>query len=128
MSPLDLVNLTPLMELTSGRSEVAIGMVDGPVAVSHPDFARRKYPRGAGEVPHGVFPDGQRGLQARDLRGEHTDREEGLPGPRQFALAAPCWYDPSSPSRRGQVSRSPARLLRSSRRRSSRVSGQGPAC
>jgi len=39
MSPLDLVNLTLLMELTSGRSGVAIGMVDGPVAVNHPDFA-----------------------------------------------------------------------------------------
>ena len=39
MSPLDLVNITPLMELTSGTSEVAIGMVDGPVAVNHPDFA-----------------------------------------------------------------------------------------
>jgi len=26
---LDLVNLTPLMELTSGRSEIVIGLVDG---------------------------------------------------------------------------------------------------
>ncbi len=36
---LDLVNLTPLMELTSGRPEIVIGLVDGPVVVGHPDLA-----------------------------------------------------------------------------------------
>jgi subtilisin family serine protease len=36
---LDLVNLTPLMQLTSGRAEIAIGLIDGPVAVHHPDLA-----------------------------------------------------------------------------------------
>ena len=36
---LDLVNLTPLMELTSGRPEIGIGLVDGPVVVGHPDLA-----------------------------------------------------------------------------------------
>jgi subtilisin family serine protease len=39
MHPLDVVKLTPLMERTRGRSEVAIGLIDGPVAVNHPDFA-----------------------------------------------------------------------------------------
>jgi hypothetical protein len=33
---LDLVNLTPLMELTSGRPEIVIGLVDGPVVISFP--------------------------------------------------------------------------------------------
>ena len=32
MSPLELVNLTPLMECTSGRPDVVIGLLDGPVA------------------------------------------------------------------------------------------------
>ena len=37
-SPLDLVNLTPLMELTRGRAETIIALIDGPVATSHPDL------------------------------------------------------------------------------------------
>ena len=36
----DLVNLRQLMSLTSGRSEIVVGMVDGPVAVDHPDLAQ----------------------------------------------------------------------------------------
>jgi subtilisin family serine protease len=40
MTPLDLVKLSELMLLTSGRSEIAVGMVDGPIAISHADFAR----------------------------------------------------------------------------------------
>ncbi len=36
---LDLVKLTPLMELTSGRPEIIIGLVDGPVVIGHPDLA-----------------------------------------------------------------------------------------
>ncbi len=36
---LDLVNLTQLMELTSGRPEIVIGLVDGPVVIGHPDLA-----------------------------------------------------------------------------------------
>jgi subtilisin family serine protease len=36
---LDLVSLTPLMELTTGRREVVIGLIDGPVMVGHPDLA-----------------------------------------------------------------------------------------
>ena len=36
---LDLVKLLPLMERTTGRAEVAIGLIDGPVALGHPDLA-----------------------------------------------------------------------------------------
>jgi subtilisin family serine protease len=39
MRPLDLVNLTPLMARTSGRAEIKIGLIDGPVALDHPDLA-----------------------------------------------------------------------------------------
>ncbi len=38
-SPLDLVGLTRLMQLTGGKPEVAIGLIDGPVLISHADFA-----------------------------------------------------------------------------------------
>jgi len=39
MNPLDLVKLTPLMERTSGKPEIVIGLIDGPVAMNHPDLA-----------------------------------------------------------------------------------------
>ena len=39
MTPLDLVRLTPLMDRTSGRPEITIGLIDGPVALDHPDLA-----------------------------------------------------------------------------------------
>jgi subtilisin family serine protease len=38
MGPLDLVNLTPLMARTSGRTDIKIGLIDGPVALDHPDL------------------------------------------------------------------------------------------
>lgn len=36
---LDLVRLSPLMECTRGAPEISIGLIDGPVARDHPDFA-----------------------------------------------------------------------------------------
>ncbi len=35
-SPLNLVRLAPLMDLTSGIPKIAIGLIDGPVASGHP--------------------------------------------------------------------------------------------
>ena len=39
MNHLDLVKLTAVMELTSGRPEITVGLLDGPVSVNHPDLA-----------------------------------------------------------------------------------------
>jgi subtilisin family serine protease len=50
MTPLDLVKLPQLMKLTSGRSEILVGMVDGPVATSHADFARSSIREVPGET------------------------------------------------------------------------------
>ena len=36
---LDLIRLTPLLQRTHGRPEVKIGLIDGPVALNHPDLA-----------------------------------------------------------------------------------------
>ncbi len=33
-----MVKLTALMELTNGRPEITIGLIDGPVVINHPDF------------------------------------------------------------------------------------------
>lgn len=38
MTPLEMVKLPSLMERTSGRSELKIGLIDGPVALDHPDL------------------------------------------------------------------------------------------
>lgn len=36
---LELVQITRLMPLTEGRSDVVIGLIDGPIAIDHPDFS-----------------------------------------------------------------------------------------
>ena len=36
MRPVDLVKLTALMELTNGKPDMMVGLIDGPVAVNHP--------------------------------------------------------------------------------------------
>lgn len=64
---LDLVGLTALMRVSTGRPEVAIGLIDGPVATAHADLAGspiREIPGTASGVPakpnsiaslHGTF-------------------------------------------------------------------------
>jgi subtilisin family serine protease len=39
MNPLEVINLTSVMNITSGRPEIVIGLIDGPVAMGHPDLA-----------------------------------------------------------------------------------------
>ena len=36
--PLALVKLTTLMELTSGRPEILVGLLDRPATIQHPDL------------------------------------------------------------------------------------------
>lgn len=38
VTPLELVRLRALMALSSGRTDVAVALIDGPVATSHPDL------------------------------------------------------------------------------------------
>ncbi len=40
-NPLDVVYLAPLMERTNGMPEIVVGLIDGPVAMDHPDLARQ---------------------------------------------------------------------------------------
>jgi subtilisin family serine protease len=47
---LDLVRLTPLMEWTRGTSEIKVGLIDGPVAIDHPDLATENIREVPGEV------------------------------------------------------------------------------
>jgi subtilisin family serine protease len=48
---LDLVGLLPLMTRTSGRPEISIGLIDGPVALDHPDLAADNVRQVAGSLP-----------------------------------------------------------------------------
>lgn len=42
MRPLETVNLRPLMKLTEGRKDISIGIIDGPIELSHPAFINAK--------------------------------------------------------------------------------------
>jgi subtilisin family serine protease len=42
MDPLQLVRLAPLMSRGEGRREVALALIDGPVALDHPDLAQSR--------------------------------------------------------------------------------------
>ena len=48
---LDLVGLPPLMARTSGRPEISIGLIDGPVALDHPDLAAENIREVPGKLP-----------------------------------------------------------------------------
>jgi subtilisin family serine protease len=50
MSRLDLVKLTGLTEVARGQPEIAIGLIDGPVAVDHPDLPAENIRPIPGEV------------------------------------------------------------------------------
>lgn len=50
MNPLDLVNLTPLMKLTSGKPEIVIGLIDGSVLKKHPELVGANIREISGEL------------------------------------------------------------------------------
>jgi subtilisin family serine protease len=50
MRPLELVKLGPLMDRTRGRPEIAIGLIDGPVAMDHPDLVQQRMQTVPGKI------------------------------------------------------------------------------
>jgi hypothetical protein len=50
MTPSDLIKLTPLMEITSGRPDVTIGVIDGPVAIGNPDLVHENIREVPGKI------------------------------------------------------------------------------
>jgi subtilisin family serine protease len=112
---LDLVKLTPLMKRTCGQPQIAIGLVDGPLWLAHPDLAGqniRRVSESAGAVcsqatssscRHGTFVAGilsaKRGsaapalcpgctLLVRPIFSESTPGNGGLPSATPEELAA----------------------------------------
>jgi subtilisin family serine protease len=51
MRVFDIVGLTPLLERTRGRPEIVVGLIDGPVALDHPDLAGQRIREIAGVIP-----------------------------------------------------------------------------
>jgi subtilisin family serine protease len=49
-TPLELVNLEPLMQRLSGIPEVRVGLIDGPVNLSHPDLESKNIQAVAGKM------------------------------------------------------------------------------
>lgn len=84
MNPLDVVQLTPLMALSSGRPEVSIGLLDGPVALDHPDLAQARVQALSASVPAAC-------LQASSAACRHGTLVAGiLCAPRHAAAPAIC--------------------------------------
>ena len=48
MDPLQLVQLPALMSRSQGRPEIAVALIDGPIALDHPDFSQSKIKNVAG--------------------------------------------------------------------------------
>src|SRR5215510_10844036 len=115
MSSLEIVQLTSLMQRTSGRAEIAIGLIDGPVAIDHPDLASHNIHEIPGTLPgmclqansaacqHGTFVSGillaRRGspapaicpgctLLVRPIFAETTQRNGQMPSATPEDLAA----------------------------------------
>ena len=51
MGPLDLIKLAPLMERTSGRPQITVGLIDGPILLAHPDLASQNIREVPGKLP-----------------------------------------------------------------------------
>jgi subtilisin family serine protease len=116
MDPLELVRLRPLMARGQGRREIAVALIDGPVALDHPDLSQSTMKEIPGAVRgscsrlesvacmHGTFVAGmlvaRRGSQApaicpgctlilRPIFPESTKNNHGMPSasPEELATA-----------------------------------------
>src|SRR5271163_332274 len=50
-APLELVHLAQLMERTRGKADIKIGLIDGPVAMGHPDLLTPNIQEIPGKLP-----------------------------------------------------------------------------
>jgi len=93
---LELVELLPLMEQATGRPEVAIGLIDGPVAIQHPELATENIREVPGKYAGTCARSNKRGLSARDVRCRDIVSQErfGRPGhlPRLHLVGAADFF------------------------------------
>jgi hypothetical protein len=99
MGPLDLVNLTRLMERTSGRAEIKVALIDGLVGMKHPDLAAGNIR----EVPGKLAGACSRASSAACMHGTFVAECCARSGARMlppFAPVVPCLYRPFLRNRR----------------------------
>ncbi|MEO7194206.1 MAG: S8 family serine peptidase [Pseudonocardiaceae bacterium] len=80
MTPLELVQLPPLMALTSGSEEIVVALLDGPVVLDHPDLLSARIH----DIPGGV---GGRCRQASSSAGQHGTFVAGILSARRGSAA-----------------------------------------
>jgi hypothetical protein len=121
MNPLDLAGLTALMERTGGRREVVVGLVDGPIAMNHPDLTRDTIR----EVPGKMSGTCAKTNSAACLHGTFVAgilcAKRGTAAPAICPSCTLLAY-PISPRQRPAIPRCQAPPPRTSRRQSSRAS------
>src|SRR5271156_6859829 len=87
---LDLVHLKELMERTRGSADVKIGLIDGPVAVKHPDLPSSNIREIPGNLPGSCARTGGSACTHGTLLREFCRRKEAAE--RQVLLpTAHCW-------------------------------------
>ena len=78
---LELVRLAPLMELSSGSTETVIGLMDGPVAINHPDLAGESVRGIAGERGAGCAHSGSAACTHGTFTAGILSAKRGSPAP-----------------------------------------------
>jgi hypothetical protein len=68
------------MANASGRPEIAIGLIDGPVALDHPDLAAENIREVSGDLPAGVRRRRRCGMRSWHLRRRHSAGEARVAG------------------------------------------------
>jgi subtilisin family serine protease len=78
---LNLVRLAPLMERTSGATQIVIGLMDGPVAVNHPDLVAESVGGIAGEPGAGCAHSGSAACTHGTFTAGILSAKRGSPAP-----------------------------------------------
>src|SRR5919107_4069504 len=87
---LNLVQLAPLMERSSGAPEIVIGLMDGPVALNHPDLVAESVRGIAGELGAGCAHSGSTACIHGTFTAGTLSAKRGSPAQRS-ARDARCW-------------------------------------
>ena len=70
MDPLQLVQLPALMSRSQGRPEIAVALIDGPIALDHPDFSQSKIKNCCWHWRH-LLASAKHRVHSRNLRSGH---------------------------------------------------------
>ena len=98
MTPLDLVTLSRVTDVTSGSSTVKIGLIDGPVALDHPELdGRRIRELPAAAMARASSPTALLACTARLSQGYWQERDRRH---RRFVRICRFSFDRSLPNRR----------------------------